>query len=270
METQQNENRVNGSVRGLVLSAGRTSTVYLASRLKALYPDIQVLHEPAGSRLNYLQANMNNYLGKDNAAVAARFNDRYRATLKKYGNYIELNPFLCPFSTDLHQYVSDLDIVHLIRHPATWAPSLIQHGASGVMQYFIRLIPFHTPAVNNSMKQHFNLSYLQRIMWRWAEYNRMIASLQNVAQSYTLIRFEDLFDHRKDHSDNTAHKLLRALALPDISQDKVLTSASPKNISVIDDSLRYSNWNEPDKAYLREELLPLMQTFGYELESGAA
>jgi hypothetical protein len=269
METTRNENRVSDSVQGLVLSAGRTSTVYLASRLKQLYPDLFVLHEPAGSRLNYLRANMNHYLGKNNATVAAMFNDRYRATLKKHGNYIELNPFLCPLCADLHAYVSDLDIVHLIRHPATWAPSLIQHGASGIFSHFIRLIPFHTPVVNNSLKQHLNMSYLQRIMWRWAEYNRGIASLQNVARSYTLIHFEDLFDQRKDVSERAIHSLLHGLALPDTRLTEVLTDKNPRNTSRPDDRLRYSNWDEPDKAYLRDELSPLLKTFGYELESCA-
>jgi len=197
----------------IVLSAGRTGTLYQTKLINSIYSNVTAMHEPALSRYLYVLGNVANYFRADRKALLQWYANSFLKRKNDYNRYIELNPLLCPLTDMLTQILPDLHIVHMVRNPNTWVYSLMQHGASAPVKPFMRMIPFNAPIPAGNFKSWFNMSKIERLLWRWSDFNRRINSLKDSSASYTIIQYEKLFNADSTINFKTVCEFMSALQL---------------------------------------------------------
>lgn len=203
----------SGAIRAcFVLSAGRTGTVALAKRLGALFPTAAVRHEPSPARLELLLGNLRNETGLGLTVVRTLFLRTRRRRIDRLpadNVYVEINPMLCPIADLLPELGIPFTVIHMVRHPATWAQSITAFGASSPFRAIIDYIPFAKPYPRPRPAGWSAMEEQERALWRWRECNDRILALRPKCAGYALVRYEDLFSADVD---------LRAAAFEQVAQ----------------------------------------------------
>ncbi len=180
----------------LVLSAGRTGTVFLTRTLPDLFPQLVAMHEPAGSRTTLMLGNARNWSGAGTLLLRRRLrrqlSERWSG-LQPGQIGLEVNPMLCPVAELLPELVQPLRVVHLVRHPASWVRSIRTFRASTRFRNVIDHVPFANPYPSPRPPGWWRANRVERALHRWVYCNEQILSLQPVADAYALVRYEDLF-----------------------------------------------------------------------------
>ncbi len=244
-----------------VLSAGRTGTVFLSRLLKQLLPGSLTLHEPFPARYEMVLANLRNGTGLGGGLLRwlfRRARQRRLKTLGRHRSYIELNPLLCPLTDLLPELEIPLHVVHLVREPASWARSIVSFGASKHYRAIIDFLPFAKPYPVPRPDGWAALDELERALWRWRFCNEQILALRPRCESYTIVRYEDLF---------SADPAQRQAALRDLFSQLPVTLEA--NLSIVDTSTRVNPAprspapGDISDAALRAICGDLMATLGY-------
>lgn len=250
---------------GFVLSTGRTGTVFLTKTLTELFPDILTVHEPGMSRYQYLLGNF----CKQWPRVTPLLNSWYWSGRRSiHGDsaddkqgYIEINPFLCSFVGVLTELDQPLRIVHIVRHPYSWIPSMLRFKAKGWRRNIINHLPYnHPPVAMQGQNQ------VERLAWRWKAYNQAIASLQHSAASYTLVRFEDLFSGDSNVATTAFRKILTTIELNDIDPNRVDLSTKVNASPGARATVSLDTLIEPQQLErVRTIVAPVAEQLGYDL-----
>ncbi len=199
-----------------VLSAGRTGTVFLTHLLERHFPQAFVVHEPFPARYELILGNLRNDTGFGKALlrwVFRRARERRLRGLRPDQPYIELNPMLCPLCDLLPQLTLPFGVVHLVRRPLSWAESIASFRASKPFRPLIRFVPFAKPYPHPRPKGWAQLNELERALWRWRFCNEQIQTLIPYAQSYTVLRYEDLFARDPERRDAGLKAFLKQLPI---------------------------------------------------------
>lgn len=177
-----------------VLSAGRTGTVFLEKLLSVYAPHLKAEHEPSPTREQMMLANLRNDFGIGKRVLRWWFKRSREARLRAAnGPYVELNPFLCAMTDLLCDGDRPTRIVHITRAPESWARSMTVFKASSKFRLIIDYVPFAKPYPSPRPAGWRNWSFYRRNLARWAWCNARIRALQNRADYYVHIRYEDLF-----------------------------------------------------------------------------
>lgn len=188
---------IDGESLRFVLSAGRTGTLFLTGTLPKLEPSWRVEHEPSHSRRMFMLQNAADQGVPIAGALARRLFVRSRQkqveSLGAGSVRIEVNPFLSPLTKHLADHVKPLHVVHMVRDPRTWIPSMANFRAAGWRRYVIDAIPFARPIHPMARARWVFRSRLERHAWWWRRANEKILGLESCAASFRVVRYEDLF-----------------------------------------------------------------------------
>ena len=216
-----------------------------------------MVHEPFPSRYELMLGNFRNITGIGGSLLRQIFL-RSRQKSLEAGCYIEVNPLLCPITDMLLYLPVTLNIIHIVREPIAWAQSITQFRASSYYRHVIDFIPFTKPYPKSKPRDWFQLSETDRALWRWRFCNERIASLQTEAQSYTLIRYEELFSDDLATRKATFKKMSAALPMPldgSISEEEMVVRRNERP------KLRQTS--EPDLTLAQRICSELAAQFGY-------
>ncbi len=190
----------------LVVSTGRTGTVAFAANFQDRYPAATALHEPAGSRLLRIAGNMYaaGKLTAKHASGVVRSTYGIRRWRYRDRVFIECNPHMCCLLPIVRDLYPDTIIVHMVRHPADFIRSYINHGAfSGLKGWAGHRIPywFLRPEhlAGHGGAAWGELSPEEACAWRWSVLNRIIErDAEAWGAQYVRVRYEDLFSGQPD------------------------------------------------------------------------
>jgi hypothetical protein len=251
---------------GFVLSTGRTGTVFIAKKFKQLFPELLTVHEPGMSRYQYLLGNFSKQWPIVTPLLHRWFwfsrPEIYKNRKCYPQGYIEVNPFLCPFVDVLTELNLPLRIVHVVRHPYDWISSISDFKAKGYRGKFINFVPYNQPIVPGGNAT----SHLERLAWRWRVYNENIVHLEPHADSYSLIKFEDLFSDDSTDTATAFRKMLEALGLEDIDhcrfdeRKKENANPNPKGTVSLDERI-----SPMELERIHAIVTPMAEKLGYEL-----
>lgn len=187
---------IDGQRLRLILSAGRTGTVFLAGALDDPANGVRAVHEPWPARWELLAANLRTRLGAGDrfmTALLRRARGWRNGRLPAASILVEINPLLTPAADLLPALVAPLHVAHIVREPADWAESIAGFGARGWRRHVIDYVPFAKPYPQQRPPGWRRLPEVHRALWRWRFCNETITGLASHCASYRVVRFEDLF-----------------------------------------------------------------------------
>ena len=142
------------------------------------------------------------------------------------GHYIEINPFLYGLGPMLREVLGEIRILHLIRHPMTYIPSVLHFKPAGWRAWFVDMPVWNlnvAKAMKNRALNWSRLSDIERKAWQWVCVNQKIHSYQSFSAGYLRIRFEDLFSDQDSEREDAVHRIFEFLELsPPAALDKAL------------------------------------------------
>lgn len=177
-----------------IISTGRTATQSLAAFFNNPEANQFAYHEPKPNR--HLRFLSNLYI--DHRISEPLVKRLYRLSrfhlIPKNGTYIESNPYLFGLAPVLRQVFNKPPIIiHVIRHPISYAISHLNHGAfTGSKLFFMNYVPYWF--IN--LEDYGNpTDPLLVMMARWDKINPIIEE-QNVGyEHYYRVKYEDLFSN---------------------------------------------------------------------------
>lgn len=216
----------------LVLSAGRTGTVFLTRTLPAHVGGLHVVHEPPGSRTTLVLGNLRAWSGwgggwlRDRIAAGI---DARRRDLPPGTAYVEINPMLCPAADLLPDAVGPLRLVHLVRHPVGWVRSIRAFKASGWRRHLVDHLPFVSPSPWPRPEGFSEFDQVALALWRWRVCNERIEALAPRAERYLRLTYEELFTAERPVRIAALEQLLELLDRPMPADPTPLLEASVAN-----------------------------------------
>lgn len=206
--------------------------MFLERFLNEHFPDFVAVHEPPPTRYQMMLANLRNDCGIGGGMLGKW----YRSARAKRGEdagkpLIELNPFLCPLIDLIPEEGRDLRVIHIVRHPATWAKSIAVFRASERFRRFIDVVPFAKPYPSPRPPKWHSMGDYERALHRWRWCNQQIEEIAPKCDSYIRIRYEELFSADDALAIKAVRQLCEALGLPPLDIDVGLGAAQRENAS---------------------------------------
>lgn len=198
-----------------ILSAGRTGTVFLETFLNTHGSGVTAVHEPSPTRYQMMLANLRNDLGVGGGLLRRWVASRYRDRAARAGDaYVEINPFLCPMTDLLPGAAGRLHVVHMVREPASWARSICLFKGSARTRWAIDLVPFAKPYPAPRPDGWRRLDEVEKALWRWRWCNERILALAPACESFTTVRYEDLFGDDRATRTGALDRVVATLDVP--------------------------------------------------------
>lgn len=173
----------------LITSTGRTGTMFFQKYITETGSGCICMHEPPPSRIFRLLSNAAVSSKRDSMLPGRLFASTRRRYLKRNNAYVESSNFLFGCIPSLNGSVHSLKVIHLVRHPFSYAGSHLAHGFwRGHKKFFNRCIPYWLEPVNTPLDDPVKV-----LLSRWSLINRRIARAE-ATNPYLRIRFEDLFE----------------------------------------------------------------------------
>lgn len=202
----------------LILSTGRTGTIFLARLFADLYPDTASYHERGNSRLIQILTNMHfsHLLPKSMVKAAWKvFKGNEIETCEK-PYHIDANNFLYGLPILAPELYPNLKVLHIIRDPRDYVTSQLnfshQRRRSFIGNY---LTPFWKPSPfwvgELPLSRAFGFSRFEKYCWVWDFKNRVMSQVNDYAIPYLKVRFEDLFSLEPE---NTFKQITDFFGLP--------------------------------------------------------
>jgi hypothetical protein len=212
-----------------VLSSGRTGTVHLTKALASALKGVHAVHEPAGARSQLMLANAANLAGGHRRGLRWLFRRGLKertAELASGDTYVEVNPMLCAHTDLVAELPEPFSLVHAVRDPRTWVPSIRKFRAAGIRRHLIDYTPFANPYPVPRPPGWLAMPRDERALWRWRYCNEQILALRPHARRFAQIRYEDLFG---DPAEQTIRTVLSTMGLPsdDVSWFDTSTRTNP-------------------------------------------
>ena len=212
-----------------ILSTGRTGTQFFQDYLNQTSGAL-CLHEPWPSRRFKFLSNL--YLnGRSGAERVGRIYQRSRKRLfRKLGDspYIESSNFLFGCMEPLSGVYPGLKVLHLVRHPVSYAGSHLGKGFwKGHKRFFARHVPYWL----ENLQVQDRRDPVQLLAARWNYVNRQIASHAGELP-YLRVRFEDLFGEDAEKASATLNLIREFCGLSPLDREENESWLSqPKNAS---------------------------------------
>ena len=212
-----------------ILSTGRTGTQFFEDYFNQSSESL-CRHEPWPSRRFKFLSNL--YLQqKVSPQRVGRIYQRSRKKLfrsLKGRSYIESSNFIFGCMSPLKEIYSDLKIIHIVRHPLSYASSHLGKGFwRGHKRFFAKYVPYWL----EKLEVEDRSDPLQILAARWNYVNRQIASYAT-EHPYLRIRFEDLFSENAGTASKTLNQIREFCGLPPLEEaENQDWLRQPKNVS---------------------------------------
>lgn len=256
--SQEPQSEQTGRPLLYVLSAGRTGTVFMEKLIRRYFPQIDATHEPSPSRYLLMLGNLRNDTGLLKGATRAFARRHQAAQHDRARPHIELNPFLCPVTDLLPHPTRPLRIVHMVRDPGEWAQSMTTFKASSKYRHIIDFVPFAKPFPSPRPPGWMRLSPFEKSLHRWNWCNARIEALAPQAESYALVRAEDVFGLDTDRRAAAVTAIFDTLGLEAPSEIDPAIFGQKVNPAPSGHDLR-------DAQAVRTICGPLARRYGYDL-----
>jgi len=198
----------------VITSTGRTGTLFFRDYLSRTCSRTLCLHEPPPSRIFKFFSNLT-LENKIPQRLAGYLYKAFRISIltdETIDNYIESNNFLFGCIPSMNIYLSNIKVVHLVRHPVNYAISHMGHGFwKGHKKFFSKRVPFWLENIQHATDDPFKLLFL-----RWCLVNKTISELK-ASNPYLLVKFEDLFSSDPDTANMTLNTIREFLGFSELS-----------------------------------------------------
>jgi len=261
---------LDGDRISFILSAGRTGTTFLASICPALTPNRQYLQEPPWSRSIFMLSNAAS-CGWVSPRWAERLfvHDRARRLTANgtSSEIVEINPFLTPLAPRLPDLVHSARIVHMVRDPRSWVPSMANFKAWGWRRAIIDWVPF-AQTVHPAARSYWRrLDTIRRYAWRWRLANEQIEACCDRCRHYVMVRYEDLFSNDRATRSQALKSILITLRAEDQIDDSGIPWDTAANPSIQRELDAWESWSAEAKREVADIVAPQMHRYGYDIEA---
>jgi len=240
-----------------ILSTGRTGTKYIGDLLNQL-PGVVSVQEPRPSRV--LQAWTSAFLeSKVSRDVMANvlYNKRVKLLGHPRGNlYVESNHFIDGFIDVLPEVFDNPIVIHIVRDPRTFVPSMINRGNDHGWKLLInKYVPFFAYAPEGVKRSA--MTPIERESYHWVGMNRVLADYgAKHPENYHLFKFEGIFESKN------FRELLSTIGITN-EQYSQLKLDTYKNPSRYNRMPKWEEWSKADQKVLLKICGPLMKKYGY-------
>lgn len=258
--------RIDGERLRFVLSAGRTGTTFLREFLKARGGALDVAFEPPTSRRCWVLWNAEQ-AGLAPRGLASRIVIRRRRAdalgVAPGRVRLEINSFMSPFVGDLCEHTDALGLVHMVRHPFTWIPSMGNFKAAYWRRHVIDHVPFTHQVHPLARAEWRRLHEVVRLAWRWRLANEGLGVAETASAIYLRVRYEDFVSRDEAVRDDTLAAMLSVV-------DPAFDGRAPQpdrrerlNARPAGEVPDWRDWDAGLAAEVREICAPLMARYGY-------
>ncbi|MBC7876601.1 MAG: sulfotransferase domain-containing protein [Anaerolineales bacterium] len=255
----------------LIISTGRTGTIFLSRLFADLYPDTASYHERGASRPIQILTNLHfsHLLPKSVLKSAWKLlkGSEIESCEKKF--HIDANNFLYGLASLAPELYPNLKVVHIVRDPRTYVTSQLnfslQKWTSFIANYFV---PFWQPNPfligEVPLSKIFGFTRFEKYCWIWNFKNRVMDGLENSSTPYLRVRFEDLFN--TSNSEELFGKISEFIGLPTVTgiRDRF---REPANTSSKTDFPEWPEWTHQRAAQLQSFCGERMIKYGYGSET---
>ncbi len=256
--------RGNNTRTILILSSGRTGTLFLARYFDANYEGVTARHEPPLSRLIRMASH---------ARMEGVLSDRSLRTLLAWKGrredpgggdlYIEANPYLSGCADLLGDIWENPTIVHVVRDPREHARSALKHGMSrGLKGRLNRYLPFWYPNVRRLLDLDHRPNWLEMAACVWRLFNSLLQEAAPRYDDYHLLRYEEIFDD----SFSGLRRLCGILGLDYRDEGSAVSPSERINRGRLKILPPWPEWTAEQCRQLHSICSPLMEEFGYGTE----
>jgi len=258
----------NTGFSAVILSTGRTGTMFFSDLLKGLLSNTDVYHE-AGERSRliniFMHAHLSGLLPSNmpiwawQQAIAPNLHHR------KNLNYIDSNNHIYTLVPKFPFLYSNLKVIHIVRDPRTYVSSHINWARHRPKSFIANhIVPFWQPNAyllgQMSFKKWTFLSPLERFGWIWDFKNCFINQLENSDIPYLRVRFEDFFG-----GDNPEKHLNQVFSFLDLPKAAHMNThfQKPVNPGIKKSFPSWHNWTEKQCNQLKTICGATMALYGY-------
>jgi hypothetical protein len=252
----------------VILSTGRTGTMFIAQTLQAFAPEAEVFHE-AGERSRLINILSHAHLsGFIPITIPLRMwsmviGADLIACQKEY--YIDSNNHIYALVSLKPDIYPGLKVIHIVRDPRTYVRSHINWSRHRLKSYIANyLTPFWQPngfmVGEISFFQWRRLSRFQRFCWIWDFKNRMIEKITINNIPYLRIRFEDIF--LGSNPETHLNKILDFIGMPHVIYENHWFS-KPINPGVKSSFPTWQSWTRQMCNQLVDLCGDTMNRYGY-------
>jgi hypothetical protein len=190
----------------LILSTGRTGTIFLARLFGELYPNVASYHERGNSRPIQIATNLHfaHLLPKSVLKIVWKSLKGREIPDCEKEFHLDANNFLYGLATLAPDLYPKLKVLHIVRDPRDYVTSQLnfsrQKRTSFIANY---LVPFWQPNPfligEIPIHKFLNFSRFEKYCWVWDFKNRVMSRMENSPTPYLRVRFEDLFSVNPEH-----------------------------------------------------------------------
>ncbi len=252
----------------LIISTGRTGTIFLSRLFADLYPaDAASYHERGASRPIQILTNLHfsHLFPKSGLKAAWKVlkGNEIEACEKKF--HIDANNFLYGLASLAPELYPKLKVLHIVRDARTYVTSQLnfsrQKRTSFIANYFV---PFWQPnpflVGELPISKAFGFTRFEKYCWIWNFKNRVMEGLEKSTTPYLRVRFEDLFD--TNNPEDLFNNITDFIGLPRVTgvRDRF---REPANTSAKTDFHEWHEWTPKQAAQLQSLCGERMKKYGY-------
>lgn len=250
----------------LILSTGRTGTIFLARLFASLYPNVASYHERGNSRPVQIAANLHFSHLLPKSGVKAVWTllkgNEIRTCEKEF--HLDANNFMYGLASLYPELYPNLKVLHIVRDPRDYVTSQLnfsrQKRTSFIGNY---LVPFWQPnpflVGELPLSRALGFTRFEKYCWVWDFKNRVMSKLEDSTASYLRIRFEDLFN---TNPENTFRQITSFFGLAPVENFHEKFN-EPANTSKPTFFPEWRDWTYKQAAQLQSLCGKQMRQFGY-------
>jgi hypothetical protein len=185
----------------LIISTGRTGTIFFARLFADIYPEVASYHERGLSRPIQILTNLyySHIFPKSGLIATWKIIKGREIESCEKSFHIDANCFLYGLAALAPELYPNLKVIHIVRDPRAYVTSHLnfsrQKRTSFIANY---LVPFWQPSPFLSgevpLTRVFGFTRFEKYCWIWSFKNRVMEGLENSSTAYMRVRFEDLFN----------------------------------------------------------------------------
>lgn len=250
----------------LIISTGRTGTIFLARLFADLYPVAASYHERGNSRPIQILTNLHfsHLLPKSGLKAAWKLLKAKELETCNKDFHIDANNFLYGLAALAPELYPNLKVLHIVRDPRDYVTSQLnfsrQKRTSFIGNY---LVPFWQPnpflVGELPIRRVFGFSRFQKYCWVWDFKNRVMGQVQDTGTPYLCVRFEDLFSNQPETVFN---KITDFFGLPPAANIRE-RFRDPANTSKPTFFPEWRDWSPQQARQLQDLCGKQMQAYGY-------
>ncbi|MBI5965959.1 MAG: sulfotransferase domain-containing protein [Chloroflexi bacterium] len=251
----------------LIISTGRTGTIFFSRLFADLYPVSASYHERGASRPIQILTNLHfsHLFPKSGLKLAWKMlkGEEVETCEKRF--HIDANCFLYGLAPLAPELYPNLKVIHIVRDPRAYVTSHLnfsrQKWTSFIANYFV---PFWQPnpflVGEIPWSKAIGFTRFEKYCWIWDFKNHVMEGLENSTTPYLRVRFEDLFN--TNNPEALFSTITDFMGLPRITGIRN-RFREPANTSAKTDFPEWQQWTSRQAVQLQSLCGARMAKYGY-------